>query len=163
MRRPGRTPQYLPLSVNSSARDRRLLRTVFERWAGATFRADRPAEALARLAGMAFQAPGFFAWTLPRTAWHWLCRLDRHNPLGLGWRIMTGRARVDRLMIASHHFMSAAELATDEGRDRLDHCSFMVPVGGELKSMCEVNATGLRDQVYAGIAATVVDGLDTAA
>lgn len=163
VRRPGRTPQYLPLSVNSSARDRRLLRTVFERWAGATFRADRPAEAVARLAGMAVQAPGFFAWTLPRTAWHWLCRLDRHNPLGLGWRIMTGRARVDRLMIASHHFMSAAELATDEGRDRLDHCSFMVPVGGELKSMCEVNATGLRDQVYAGIAAAVDDGLDTAA
>lgn len=163
VRQPGETPQYLPLSVNSSARDRRFLRTVFERWAGATFRADRPAEALARLAGMAFQAPGFFAWTLPRTAWHWLRRLDRQNPLRLGWRILSGTAQIDRLMIASHHFMSAAELASEEGRERLDHCSFMVPVGGELKSMCEVNAAGLRDQVYADIAAAVDDGLDTAA
>ena len=59
--------------------------------------------------------------------------------------------------------MNAAELATDEGRDRLDHCSFMVPVGGELKSMCEVNAAGLRDQVYAGIAAADDEGLDAAA
>jgi len=163
VRQPGRTPQFLPLSADSSERDRRLLRLVFERWAGASFRADRPAEALARLAGMASQAPGFFAWTLPRTMWHWLRRLDRDNPLGLGWRILTGTAQIDRLMIASHHFMSAAEMATDEGRDRLDHCSFMVPVDGELKSMCEVNAAGLRDQVYADIAGAVADGLDTAA
>ena len=66
-------------------------------------------------------------------------------------------------MIASHHFMSAAELTTDEGRARLHHCAFKVPVNGKLKSMCEVNAAGLRDQVYAGIAAAVNDGLDTAA
>lgn len=163
VRQPGMAPRYLPLSANSSARDRRFLRSVFNRWAGVTFRADRLAEALARLAGMAVQAPGFFAWTLPRTAWHWLRRLDERNPLGLGWRIMTGTAQIDRLMVASHHFMSAAELATEEGRDRLDHCAFMVPVGGELKSMCEVNAMGLRDQVYAGIATAADDGLDTAA
>ena len=163
VRQPGMATRYLPLSMNSSERDRRFLQTVFERWAGATFRADGPAEALARLAGMVFQAPGFFLWTLPRTAWHWLRRLDRHNPLGLGWRILTGTAQVDRLMIASHQFMSAAELSTDEGRDRLHHCAFMVPVNGELKSMCEVNAAGLRDRVYADIAGAVNDGLDTAA
>ena len=163
VRRPGAAPRYLPLSVNSSARDRQLLETVFTRWAGVTFRADRPTEALARLAGMVVQAPGFFASTLPRAAWHWLHRIDRHNPLGLAWRILTGSTRVDRLMIASHHFMSAVELATDEGRARLHHCAFKVPVNGELKSMCEVNATGLRDHVYAGIAGAVNDGLDTAA
>jgi hypothetical protein len=59
--------------------------------------------------------------------------------------------------------MSAAELASEEGRDRLDHCAFMVPVDGELKSMCEVNAMGVRDRVYADIAAAADDGLDTAA
>jgi hypothetical protein len=153
----------LPLSLNSSARDRQLFEAIFTRWAGVTFRADRPTEALARLAGMIVQAPGFFAWTLPRAAWHWLRRVDRRNPLALGWRILTGSVLVDRLMIASHHFMSAAELATDEGRQRLHHCAFKVPVDGELKSMCEVNATGLRNHVYAGIAAAVNDGLDTAA
>ena len=163
VRQPGGPPQFLPLSAGSSERDRRLLRMALERWAGASFRADRPAEALARLAGMAYQAPGCFAWTLPRAAWHWLRRLDRHNPLGLGWRLLTGAARIDRLMIASHHFMNAAEMATDAGRDRLDHCAFKVPVDGKLKSMCEVNAMGLRDRVYADIAAAADDELDTAA
>ena len=163
VRQPGKAPRYLPLSVNSSDRDRRFLRAVLNRWAGVTFRTDRPVEALARVAGMVFQAPGMFAWTLPRMAWHWLCRLDRRNPLGLGWRILTGTARIDRLMIASHHFMSAAEMATDEGRDRLHHCAFMVPVDGDLKSMCEVNAAGLRDRVYADIVGAIDDGLDSAA
>ncbi len=160
---PGTAPQYLPLSMNSSERDRRFLQPVLKRWAGVTFRADRPAEALARVAGMVVQAPGLFAWTLPRAAWHWLRRLNQQNPLGLGRRILTGTARIDRLMIASHHFMSAAEMATDEGRYRLRHCVFMVPVDGELKSMCEVNAAGLRDRVYAGIVSDANDGLDTAA
>lgn len=36
------------------------------RWAGVTFRSDRPGAALARLAGMAARAPAFFAATLPR-------------------------------------------------------------------------------------------------
>ncbi|MDH3739052.1 MAG: hypothetical protein OER92_07650, partial [Alphaproteobacteria bacterium] len=71
VRCPGAPPQYLPISTHSSARDRAFLRTVLDRWAGVTFRADRPAEALARLAGMVFQAPGVFVWTLPRMAWHW--------------------------------------------------------------------------------------------
>ena len=163
IRQPDKAPQFLPLSVNSSSADRRFVGTIFERWAGITFRADRPTEALARLAGMMFQAPGFFAVTLPRTAWQWLCRIDCRNPLGLAWRIVTGRAQVERLMIASHHFMSAAEMATDEGRDRLDHCAFKVSVNGDLKSMCEVNAGGLRDLVYADIAGAANDGLDTAA
>lgn len=163
VRQPAGPPRYLPFSTNSSEPDRKFLEAVFKRWAGVTFRADRPAEALARIAGMVLQAPGLFVWSLPRTAWHWLRRLDRRNPLGLGWRIMTGSARVDRLMIASHHFMSAVEMASEEGRDRLHHCSFMVPVEGELKSMCEVNAAGLRDRVYAGIVETLDDGLDSAA
>ncbi|NKB50525.1 MAG: hypothetical protein GKS02_14305 [Alphaproteobacteria bacterium] len=163
VRQVGRAPRYLPMSANSSDDDRRFLQAVLKRWAGVTFRADRPTEALARIAGMAFQAPGLFAWTLPRMAWHWLRRLDQRNPLGLGWRIISGTARVDRLMIASHHFMSAAEMATDEGRDRLDHCAFMVPVDGALVSMCEVNAAGLRDRVYGQIADSLDDGLDSAA
>ena len=52
VRQSGAAPRYLPLSVNSSARDRQLFEAIFTRWAGVTFRADRPAEALARLTGM---------------------------------------------------------------------------------------------------------------
>ncbi len=163
VRQPGKAPRYLPLSMSSSPRDRRLLDHVFTRWAGVTFRADHPAEAAARLAGMIIEAPNFFAWTLPRAGWHWLRRVEPDNPFGLAWHILTGATQVDRLMIASHHFMSVAELATEEGRQRLHHCAFKVPVDGELKSMCEVNAAGLRDRVYANIAAAAHDGLDTAA
>ena len=45
--------------------------------------------------------------------------------------------------------MGEAELATDKGKERLDHCAFRVPIDGELVSMCQVNSTGLREEVYA--------------
>jgi hypothetical protein len=51
--------------------------------------------------------------------------------------------------IVSHHFMSATELATPLGEERLAACAFRVPVDGRLESMCKVNASGLRERVYA--------------
>lgn len=163
VRQRGTAPRFLPVSMNSSDHDRRLLEAVFARWAGLTFRADRPVEALARLAGMVLRTPGFFCLILPRAAWQWLRRLDRRHPLRLAWYVMTGNARVDRLMIASHHFMSTSELASADGRERVRHCAFQVAIDGGLKSMCEVNAAGLRERIYAGIAGATDDGLDTAA
>ena len=44
--------------------------------------------------------------------------------------------------------MSAAEIATPLGQERLDACAFQVPINGELKSMCAVNALGLREEFY---------------
>ena len=44
--------------------------------------------------------------------------------------------------------MSADELETPIGRERLDLCAFQVPIEGEMRSMCEVNALGLRDRFY---------------
>lgn len=43
-----------------------------------------------------------------------------------------------------HNFMSTDELDTDEGRLRLDACSFKVPVDGNMVSMCELNGSDLR-------------------
>ena len=44
--------------------------------------------------------------------------------------------------------MSAEEMATPAGRQRLANCIFTVPVDGELVSMCEVNATEVRRRFY---------------
>jgi hypothetical protein len=48
--------------------------------------------------------------------------------------------------------MSRDELETPLGRERLAHCVFHVPVDGELVSMCEVNALGVRERYYAQLA-----------
>ena len=50
--------------------------------------------------------------------------------------------------IVSHHFMSAAEIATPEGQERLHVCAFKVSLNGRLESMCAVNALGLREEFY---------------
>ena len=76
--------------------------------------------------------------------------LARHIPLALAkrmWALRTLRPRY--FCVVSHHFMNAAELATDRGRERLANCVFRVPVNGRLEPMCAVNALGIREQVYA--------------
>lgn len=166
--RGGGTHRFVPLSPASSLRDRRFLDTVFGNFAGVTFRADRPAEAMARIAGMFVHAPGLFLYTGPATAWSWLRRLDPGHPLRFAFRLVTGRARVHRFSVAAHHFMSADEIDTPLGQERIAHCAFQVPIDGELRSMCEVNGAGLRDRFYAGIAgaqdaSTQDDVLDPAA
>ncbi|MEM7199959.1 MAG: hypothetical protein AAF628_06820 [Planctomycetota bacterium] len=52
--------------------------------------------------------------------------------------------RVRPVLLVVHRFMTAAELATPLGQERLQACVFKVPVDGELVSMCELNASGLR-------------------
>jgi len=57
--------------------------------------------------------------------------------------------RVNSFAVVSHHFMGPGELATGNGRARLAACVFRVPVDGEMVPMCQVNAGGVRDEVYA--------------
>ncbi|MEP4377791.1 MAG: radical SAM protein [Alphaproteobacteria bacterium] len=144
--------RFVPLSPESSARDRYFLDRLFANFAGATFRADRPAEAAARLFGMFIRAPRFFLWDMPVTAWGWARRFDPERPIRFALRVLTGRIRLHRFSVVAHHFMSADELDTPNGRARIDQCAFQVPIDGELRSMCEVNGAGLRDQFYAGLA-----------
>ena len=144
--------RFVPLSPESSDRDRRFLDRLFANFAGATFRADRPAEAATRLVGMLFRAPRFFFWDVPATGWGWARRFDPDRPLRFALRALTGRTRLHRFSIVAHHFMSADELDTQTGRERIAQCAFQVPVDGELRSMCEVNGAGLRDRFYANMA-----------
>ena len=45
--------------------------------------------------------------------------------------------------------MSADELDTPRGQERLKSCIFTAPIDGELVSMCEINATDVRAEFYA--------------
>ena len=63
-------------------------------------------------------------------------------------KIVAGAIRIRTLVIVRHHFMDRTELDTPLGRERLENCVFHVPVGGQLVSMCKVNATGIRDRYY---------------
>lgn len=55
--------------------------------------------------------------------------------------------RVRKLAIIVHKFMDADELDTPLGKERLQACTFKVPLDGEMISMCEFNATGVRRQM----------------
>ncbi|QDU65734.1 radical SAM protein [Engelhardtia mirabilis] len=57
------------------------------------------------------------------------------------------RVRVQPQLFVIHRFMDADELATPLGRERLEACVFRVAVDGELVSMCELNASGLREEL----------------
>ncbi len=58
--------------------------------------------------------------------------------------------RLHPLVIVVHKFMSAEEIDTPLGRERLKACVFKVPVNGNMVSMCELNGTDLRRSINSG-------------
>lgn len=128
------SPRMFPLYRRDQPDEMRALTELLDRAGGASFRLDTRWQAMRRLAGMAVRH-GLFAITrlLPQ-AWKL-------------WR-RTGTLRANYFCVVSHHFMSAAETATQEGQERLELCAFKVPIDGRLESMCAVNALGLREEFY---------------
>ena len=61
-------------------------------------------------------------------------------------RIVRENNLPEKLLVV-HRFMSADELETPLGRERLQACVFKLPVNGRMVSMCEMNATGLRREL----------------
>jgi hypothetical protein len=112
----------------------RFLNELLDRLGGASFRLDRRPRAVLRAAQAVARHPDFLL----------------RRALPFAWRLLrrVGTARADYLSLVSHHFMSAAEIATPLGRERLALCAFKVPVEGRLEPMCAVNALGLRERVY---------------
>lgn len=131
--------------------DVRVVDGFLRRFGGISFRLDAARERRMRLAAVTLAAPGFILGNLMPYAAHWLRRVGDGRALRGAWRIATGTAVVTPLVLVSHHFMSLEEIETSEGRERLAHCVFQVPVDGELLSMCEVNALGIREQYYASL------------
>lgn len=166
---------FAPLRDEDDRASVRVVDGFLARFGGVSFRLDGAAERVARMVGIGVAAPGFVARNVGAYVAYWL-RHAGGGRVGRGaWRLLTRRARFTPLVVVSHHFMSREELDTPLGRDRLAHCVFRVPVDGELVSMCEVNALGIREGYYerlsrraappvaaAGCAPVVDDGVPTA-
>lgn len=153
VRRPGCPPRFHPLVRADEPRDGAAVAAFLSRFGGVTTRLDTPGVAAARVAGVVARAPLLFV----RHGLPYLARILRRfapeDPLRFATELLGGRAHIDYLNVVSHHFMSAAELATERGRERVALCVFQVPVEGGLRSMCEVNAAGLRSRHYEALAA----------
>jgi 7,8-dihydro-6-hydroxymethylpterin dimethyltransferase len=152
--RDGEAPKFHALRPSTDAPHADTVDEFFRRFGGVSFKTDTQWSAIARALGLVARAPWFVASKLPTYFWHWLDRLTPGAPLQSLRDLITGKLKVHPLVIVSHHFMSAEELQTEEGKARLAQCVFHVPVNGELVSMCEVNALGVRDRYYADLART---------
>ncbi len=96
---------------------------------------------------------GLFARS-PKYLWQWpvygVYRLADGNlawlPRFLKTVLRGGDWKISPAAVVVHNFMSSHELGTERAKERLASCSFLVPVDGEMVSMCELNGTGLREQ-----------------
>ena len=108
--------------------------------AGYDPRAGGLAELLLRLSrspGWAIRYPRYLLYRLLDGNLGWLPRFGAAMLRGAPWS-------VGRVLITCHAFMGPSELMTELGRERLQACLLKVPLDGEMVSMCEFNATGLR-------------------
>jgi hypothetical protein len=148
-RRAEGTPRFHAVRMQGDAMDERVVDGFLDRFGGVSFRQDRPAVAAARMLGLLLRAPTFVARHLWPYSRHWLRRLGEGSAWRGAYGLLTGAVRPGGLLLVSHHFMSAPQLATPLGRERLAQCVFHVPLDGALVPMCEVNALGGRERYYA--------------
>ncbi|HET9134662.1 MAG TPA: radical SAM protein [Gemmatimonadales bacterium] len=148
-RQPGQSPTWRPLRLEGDAIDRNAYDGFLDRFGGVSFRLDTPREALARALALFVRAPGWVLRSLPGWLAAWARRLDAAHPWRFAGRILAGTAQVHGITVISHHFMSEAQVGTQEWRERTDLCVFNVPINGELVPMCTVNATPVRAEYYA--------------
>jgi hypothetical protein len=144
----GQTPRFHPLRLAGDARDERAVEGYLRRFGGTSFRRDTPGARRARALALLARAPGFWLGQALPWFWHKLRAMDARTTR-LAWRLVRGQARLEAFNIVSHHFMSRAELDSELGQARLAACVFKVPIDGVARSMCEVNAAGLREAYYA--------------
>jgi hypothetical protein len=125
---------FVPLYRHDDEREMRLLNELLDRVGGASFRLDERARGWRRAARMAIYHGGFM--------------IGRLLPAFVRLLRRTRSFRANYFCIVSHHFMSAAEMKSAQGEERLAVCAFRVPINGRLEPMCAVNALGLRESYY---------------
>ena len=152
VRQPDAAPAFHSARDANDPKDLERNTAFWGAFGGLSFRDDDAPTAAARALGVLAHGAKLFARELlPYLGWV-LKRLDRAHPARLLLRWATGRAKVNGLLIVSHHFMSDFEIDTAEGRERLAACVFHVPIDGKLVPMCEVNHR-IRDAYYEDIRA----------
>lgn len=154
-------PRFLPARQFGDPFHEKLERLFWERFGGISFRADGALQAIARLLGIVYHSADLIAKYMGPFVERTARRFDPEHPFRFIARWATGRARINGLLVVSHHFMSTWEVATERGRERLEQCVFHVPIGDKLVSMCEVNLLGIRDAYYEDIRAGRVPGSST--
>lgn len=125
---------FVPLYRRDDEVEMRLLKDLLDRLGGTSFRLDDRARALRRAARIAIHNGGFI--------------IGRLLPAFVRLLRRARSFRANYFCIVSHHFMSAAEMKTAHGQERLAACAFRVPINGRLEPMCAVNALDLREAYY---------------
>jgi hypothetical protein len=149
----GEVPRIAGVFLEGDPEDERVLSDFHARGlAGINFRDDTTAERVCRLLGIVLANPLWVAGPARRYLLSRLSRFKTSVPRLLrDWA--AGRVRIDGFSIVSHHFMNRDDLSAPIGRERLAACAFKLPVDGRMVSMCEANATGVREAFYARRAA----------
>ena len=132
--RRGNAVAFVPLYRRDDESEMRLLNELLDRLGGASFRLDDRAWALRRAARIAIHHGGFI--------------IGRLLPAFVRLLRRARSFRANYFCIVSHHFMSATEMKTAQGEERLAACAFRVPISGQLEPMCAVNALDLREAYY---------------
>lgn len=151
------TTSYHALRDAQNATDRRVVDGFLARFGGISFRLDSPREAIVRGLGVLAQSPWFIGRSVAAWARQWSARADaasadsrgKGSALRGAYKLATGKTRITPLVLVSHHFMSREEIESPLGKERIQHCVFTVPINGQMMSMCEVNALGIREHYYA--------------
>jgi hypothetical protein len=125
---------FVPLYRRDDKSEMRLLNELLDRLGGTSFRLDDRARALRRAARIAIYNGGFI--------------ISRLLPAFVRLLRRARSFRANYFCIVSHHFMSATEMKTAQGEERLAACAFRVPINGRLEPMCAVNALDLREAYY---------------
>jgi MoaA/NifB/PqqE/SkfB family radical SAM enzyme len=132
---------FVPLYRRDQVDEMRTLNELLDRLGGVSFRLDNYAHAWRRAGRIAVRHSGFI--------------IGRLLPAFVRLLRRTRSFRANYFCIVSHHFMSAAEMKTVQGEERLAACAFRVPINGRLEPMCAVNALGLREAYYRQISTAV--------
>ncbi len=106
-----------------------------------------PLEIAFKFLGLCLRKPAWM-WRLPLYAIRRAWQERTHVPFVLGNLL---HLRVRPLVLVVHAFMSAAEMETDLGRERLAGCLFRLSVDGRMVSMCEMNGSSLRQSTYTAV------------
>ena len=150
--RRGKAPCFHPLYRIDDRKGLEFLQEFQRRFGGSSLRALDRSEKFRRLIA---SAGSEWRFVLKAVLPFVLGRLAGFHPRGLSGTLAClgrGSMKLRYLNVVSHHFMSRAEIATRLGRERLDLCTFKVPIEEKLVSMCEVNALGLRERYYQELA-----------
>jgi hypothetical protein len=127
--------------------DRAYLRRLLRAVGGYSVRGKSRTENLLGVASLALRSPLLLFETLLYGLYRtWGDR--RHLAAVLLEAVRSRDLSVKPLALVVQNFMSPGELETPLGRERLEACTFRVPVGGKMIPMCELNATGLRSKLY---------------